>query len=65
MADVAPRVAALEQAVADLSRRLARPIGLAGLLWRMAERPALASRGLPLLSRLPVITQAAMRLSRI
>lgn len=48
-----------------LSRRLARPIGLAGLLWRMAERPALASRGLPLLSRLPVITQAAMRLTRI
>ena len=48
-----------------LSSRLARPIGLAGLLWRMAERPPFSSRALPLLAGLPSVTRTAMRLTRI
>lgn len=32
---------------ARLARRTARPVGLAALLWRLAERPGLAARALP------------------
>lgn len=49
---------------AACSRQIARPIGWAGLLWSLAERPWLARVALPLLAAVPGMGSAAMRHTR-
>ena len=50
---------------ARFARRARRPVGLAKLLWNAAERPALASAALPMLSNFPALTRIAAKQTRI
>ena len=49
----------------DLARQLRRPIATASLLWRAAERPAIATAALPIIARMPGMVDRAMRITRV
>lgn len=47
------------------SKHLVRPVELAAILWRLAERPGLSRRLLPWAASIPGLTTTAMRLTRV